>query len=317
MKPRRVLVVYYSQTGQLRKIIDSVLSELRSQDMEIECLEIRPQPAFPFPWSSGQFFQAFPESFMGIPCRIEPVIPKYWNDTEQLIQHGHDLVLLGYSPWYLSPSIPMHAFLQTVEAHELLKGKPVITIVGCRNMWLMAQEKIKLYLENLDAQLVGNIVLRDKASNLVSVVTIIRWMFKGRQAKSGLFPDAGVSPKDIESASRFGPLIKEAVHKNEYAGLQQKLLELGALEVRPNLILFERNGSRIFKMWASKILKKGPLGDKRRTGWLRIFKYYLLAVLFLVTPVANLFYAFIKLFISKRIKKDIRYFSHNSLPNEN
>ena len=149
---KKILVVYYSQTGQLKKITDSVLSVLFSSGIEIEYAEIKPQPAFPFPWSYDEFFQAFPESVKGIPCKIEPVNPKYEN---------YDLIILAYQPWYLSPSIPMHSFLQSSEANLLLKNKPVITIIGCRNMWAMAQEKIKQYLQQHNARLVGNIVLTD------------------------------------------------------------------------------------------------------------------------------------------------------------
>jgi len=306
---KRILVIYYSQTGQLRSIIDSIVSPLKMLGVETEYLEILPEPPFPFPWRSDEFFHAFPESFMGIPCRIEPILPKYKND--------YDLILLGYSPWYLSPSIPMHAFLQSKEAASLLCGKPVITVIGCRNMWLMAQEKIKRYLLQHKANLCGNIALRDKAPNLVSVVTIIRWMFKGKKERSGLFPKAGVAEVDIEKASRFAQPIMEAIEANHYSDLQQKLVEFGSVEVRPNLILFERNGSRIFKMWASKILRKGPFGDVRRKTLLRFFKYYLLTVLFLVTPIGNVIYAFIKLFISKKIKRNIQYFSQNSLSGMN
>jgi len=308
MQPLRILVIFYTQTGQLRKIIDSALSSLILSDIEIEYAEIKPEPQFPFPWSSAQFFQAFPESFMGIPCQIGQISTRTNN---------YDLILLGYSPWFLSPSIPIHAFLQSQQASELLFRKPVITIIGCRNMWVMAQEKIKHYLKQKNAKLVGNIVLRDKAPNLVSVITIIRWMFKGKKEKTSLFPAAGVSPEDIEHASRFGEIIKDALSKTECDKLQKRLVDLGAVEKKPNLVLFERNGSRIFKMWASKILKKGPYGDKRRKSLLRFFKYYLLAVLFLITPIANGIYFIIKLFANNKIKKRMDYFLQNSLQEEN
>jgi hypothetical protein len=68
-----------------------------------------------------------------------------------------DLIILGYQPWFLSPSIPMNSFLQSKYA-ELLRNHKVLTIIGSRNMWLNAQEKMKERLLELDAQLVGNIV---------------------------------------------------------------------------------------------------------------------------------------------------------------
>jgi hypothetical protein len=309
MQEKSVLVIYYTQTGQIRKIIDSVVTPLILNGVKVDFEAIRPVPEFPFPWGSDPFFQAFPESFMGIPCKID--------DLTILQDKNYDLIILGYSPWYLSPSIPVHSFLQSQQAKELMNGKAVITLIGCRNMWLMSQEKIKKYMASLGSRLVGNIVLCDKAANLVSVVTIIRWLVKGKQEKSGMFPAAGVSPDDIKNASRFGELILGALKISKFDDLQENLNEIGAIDINPNFILFERNGSKIFKMWSSKILKKGPYADPRRRGILRWFKYYLLTVLFIISPIGSGVYFFIKPFINRKIKREVQYFSQNSLCDNN
>src|ERR1035437_1485666 len=127
---KKLLVIYYSQTGQLLDIVKSVTKPM-SETNQVKL-----------------YFVIFS--------------PK----------ENFDLVILAYQPWYLSPSIPFHAFFQKEETKRLLAGKPVITIIGCRNMWTMAQENVKAYIKNACGQLVGNIVLRDKAPNLLSVVSI-------------------------------------------------------------------------------------------------------------------------------------------------
>ena len=135
---KKILVVYYSQTGQTKRIVDSIISERSFSKFIVDYVEITPLPEFPFPWSYDQFFHAFPESVKGIPCAIKPIIPPHIN---------YNLVIVAYQPWYLSPSIPIHSFFQSKEASAILTNKPVITIIGCRNMWVMAQEKIKHYLQ--------------------------------------------------------------------------------------------------------------------------------------------------------------------------
>ncbi|ULT44347.1 hypothetical protein KRR40_13935 [Niabella defluvii] len=50
---------------------------------------------------------------------------------------------MGWQPWNLSPSIPFNSILQDEKFKNLIKGTPVITISGCRNMWINAQEKKK------------------------------------------------------------------------------------------------------------------------------------------------------------------------------
>lgn len=303
MEIKKILVVYFSQTGQLHAIVDSVLSPLRSAGHEITFKEIVPDPPFPFPWTSDKFFDSFPESFSGIPCKIKPL--------EIDLSENYDLVILGYSPWYLSPSLPTHAFLQSMDGKLLLKNKKIVTVIGSRNMWLQAQEKMKRYLLGCGSELTGNIALRDRSPNLISVITIIRWLLNGKKEKSRFFPRAGVSAEDIKNAAVFGKIIKEAIEQDEFESMQQKLTAKGATEINPNYILFEKNGSRIFNFWSNIILKKGERGEKKRRPRVKLFKWYLILVLFLITPLANVIYSIVKLFKKKHIRQEIQYFSQN------
>jgi hypothetical protein len=137
--PKKVLVVYYTQTGQLRDIVSSITAPLAAEDdVTLVFEELKPKPAFPFPWTADQFFQAMPESVKGIPCELEPLAING--------EDNFDLVIVAWQPWFLSPSIPIHAFFQLETAKKLISGKPVITIIGSRNMWVMAQKRIKKYI---------------------------------------------------------------------------------------------------------------------------------------------------------------------------
>jgi hypothetical protein len=167
---KKVLVIYYTQTGQLRDIVNSFTEPLvRDGGVTVIFEELKPKPAFPFPWTSDSFFQAMPESVAGISCELEPLSVTGNEDF--------DLIVIAWQPWFLSPSIPIHAFFQLETIKKLLAGKPVLTIIGSRNMWIMAQEDVRDYLSKTNARLVGKIILYDKAPNLLSVVSIIRWMF--------------------------------------------------------------------------------------------------------------------------------------------
>jgi hypothetical protein len=297
--PQKILAVYYTQTGQLREIVKSVTAPLEA-DPEIHLVfeELRPKPPFPFPWTSDEFFQAMPECVKGIPCELEPLTVDEREDF--------DLVILAWQPWFLSPSIPFHAFFQLESAKKLLKDKPVITLTGCRNMWYMAQICIKQYILEAGGRLVGNILLFDKAPNLLSLVSIIRWMFKGKKDRyMKIIPPAGVTQADIDGASRYGHIIRESLQDASLDNLQPKLVSAGAVDVRTGLVMIEKRGIVMFRLWADFILKKGPYGAKSRLLRIRLFKYYLLAVLYLVSPFATLLYQIIKPFRGQTIKKQI------------
>lgn len=282
MSKKKALVVYYSQTGQLRQIIDAVTGPL-AEDFELHYEELRPRPAFPFPWHGMTFYQAFPESVQEIPCALEP----FSFDPDE----DFDLVILAYQPWYLSPSIPFTAFLQSPEAAKVLNGRPVVTILGCRNMWVMAHERVKTRIRNMGGRLVGNIVLVDPNKNLVSVVTIVRWMLKGQKHGVGLygklFPVAGVTDSDIAGSARFGESILHAFASGSLEGLHHDLMSKGAVVIKPGLLSIEKRGFMMFRPWSKFVLKKGRAGDPAREGRLKMFRAYLFTVIYLVSPVGG------------------------------
>jgi len=304
---KKVLVVYYSQTGQLTEIIKSVLSPMeKSQDVSLVFEELRPKKKFPFPWTSQQFCDVFPESFLEIPCELEPF---GFNADDDF-----DLIVLAYTVWYMSPSIPIAAFLKSSEAQKVIKNRPVVTVIGCRNMWLLAQEKVKTRIYDMGGQISGNIVLMDKALNLIGIVTIAYWMFTGKKDRClKIFPRPGVSEKDIREAKRFGHIILKELSKDKIDLDQMVLNEQGAICVLPSYIIFENRIQKIFKIWSNFILQKGGPNDPRRKFRVRLFFYYLLFAIFLIAPLAT-FVSFVARIVNrKKIKDAVEYFSQNSL----
>ena len=121
---KNVLVIYYSQSGQLQSIAQSFAKPLvASNDVNVVFHEIQLEKPFPFPWNKEAFFDAFPESFLQIPTALKPV-------PEEIVNTKFDLILFHYQVWYLSPSIPINSFLKSSEAKKLFNNTPVVTISG-------------------------------------------------------------------------------------------------------------------------------------------------------------------------------------------
>jgi len=218
----RILIVTYSQSGQLDEIVSNITSPMAGQA----------------------------ELVVMIPA---PLAPMKFDPKEKF-----DLIILGYPVWFLSPPIPMTSFLKSKEAAMVMKDTPVVTVIGSRNI----QEDIKRMIAHNGGNLVGNISLRDRHNNLLSVVTIIYWMGTGKKDKYlGIFPKPGVSDEDIEKAKRFGTPILEALLANNFTGLQDKLIELKAVELDANVVSTENKGKKIFKIWSKLVLKKGDPGN--------------------------------------------------------
>ena len=301
---KKALVIYYSQTGQLKKIIDSVTAPLAGE-FRFDYEELEPVDPFPFPWNGMPFFQAFPESVQEIPCVLRPF---RFDPRER-----YDLIILGVQVWYLSPSIPVNSFLQSQEAATVMMGTPVITIQGVRNMWARSLDSIRERIRKNGGLHCGNIVLADPAPNLVSVITIVRWMMKGQRQGTGwigrLLPPAGVRDRDIADARRFGRAIAETFQEGSLAGLQQRLAVEGAVKVSPILVTIEKRGYAMFRIWARFVRNKGPFNDPAREKRLRLFKYYLFAVIYLVSPIGTLAIGLFHLLMPGRARKIKEYYS--------
>lgn len=301
----KVLVVTYSQSGQLNSIVSNITNVFNSE-IELVKEELKPIPGYSFPWKGIDFYDTMPESVEMIPGELAPF---QFNPNDHF-----DLIILGYPVWFLSPPIPITTFLKSKEAARVMKNTPVITVIGSRNMWVNAQEDVKKMITANEGNLVGNISLRDRHNNLLSVVTIIYWMGTGKKDKYlGIFPKPGVSEEDIIGAKRFGTPILEALKSKDFSSLQEKLIALKAVELDPNVVSTENKGKKIFKLWSAFVLRKGKAGDPKRIFRLNLFKYYLLFVIFVISPLVSLaFYLTYPLFY-RRIKSKMKYHQSVSL----
>lgn len=304
---KKVLVVYFTQTGQAKQALDATLKPFEeNKNYQLDYLLVKPKKTFPYPWSYTEFFDVFPETVHGVPCELEPLT----IDTSI----NYDLVIIAYQPWFLSICVPISSFLQTEEAKKLLANKPVVTIINCRNMWLGAQEKMKQRLLDVKANLVGNITFVDRSSNLVSLVTVLAFVLKGTKENfMGIFPKYGVAEKDLSHAPVFGKIILDNFENHRLQNIQDQLNQQGALDIRGNLLLMEGRGRALFPLYANYISKKGTQGSEQRRARVRIFGIVLPTAILLLSPIITILSRLAPLLAKKKFDKEIAYYSQNTL----
>ena len=287
---KKVLAIYYSQSGQLGQIIDNFCAPLIEAGCDVEKVSIKLKNDFAFPWTTKRFFSVMPDCVLDVVHELEPF---------QLKQTSYDLIILGYQPWFLSPSIPFNALMHNSTFTTVLNNTPVITITGVRNMWVNAFERIKPMLKDAGANHVGTVALYDRHLNLVSIFTIFHWMLTGKKDKYlGFFPLPGVADADIENTKNFGKIALPHLESNNWNGLQEELIKVKAVDPKYHLMFIEGKAGMMFKLWAKLISKK-----QNKSFWLAAFKYYLLIALFIAAPLVWIINMLIfKPFLSKHIK---------------
>jgi hypothetical protein len=287
---KKVLAIYYSQSGQLDEIMDHFTAPLLGAGVEVERVRIQPVRAYPFPWTAEQFYSVMPDCVLGVGVELQPF---------SLKQPSYDLIILGYQAWFLSPSIPVNSLLRHPAFLAVLRNTPVVTITGARNMWVNAFSGVKQMLLQAGARLVGNIALVDRHPNHISFVTIFHWLLGGKKDRLlGFFPYPGVSAADIAHTAVFGRTVLQRLADGHWEHLQDELMLQKAVELKYSLLMLETKAVPTYFVWANFILKR-----KKRNRWLTIFRYYLLFSLFVAAPILVLVNGvFVKPFSAKRIK---------------
>ncbi|MDY0250424.1 MAG: dialkylresorcinol condensing enzyme [Pseudomonas sp.] len=302
---RQVLIVHYSQSGQLNRLVESVSAPLcEHSDVHVDYLELRMQTPFPFPWPFLKFFRIFPETVL---MQAQPLQPLHVDADKK-----YDLIILAYQVWFLSPSLPMSSFLASPEAAKLLNGTAVMTLIGCRNMWLVAQEKVKHKLNVLHAQLVDNAVLTDACGSAMSFLSTPLWMFTGRQKAYSWVPQAGIAASQITAARRFGDAIAARLLQDKQPIVRPMLKGLGAVKINEKLIASERIGARSFYLWSRLLRAMGPPDSYLRGFALMLYIVFLLCMIVTVVPITALLKKLLSPLTKQRIVREKAYFAEPS-----
>lgn len=186
---KRVLVLWFSQSGQLGRVAHEFTAPLTEAGHEVHAVELRPATPFPFPWRITEFFGIFPETVLEDPIPLEPfTIP----------DGPWDRIVVCSQIWFLSPSAVMAAFLRSPQA-AVLEGVPVLTLIGCRNMWVNGWRRLVRHIEARGGRVTDRVVVTHSGSIFASYFSTLAWMLTGKR-------ETRVLPKAQIDESSFGRL---------------------------------------------------------------------------------------------------------------
>ena len=97
--------------------------------------------------------------------------------------------------------------------------------------------------------------------------------------------------------------------KDNYNTLQHKLLEKGAVKIKPFLIVMDKRANILFGKWANFINSKGGANSDKRQPFIKLFSIYLSVAIWLIAPIVFLLFLLSFVFLNKRRKRDKEYYS--------
>ncbi len=272
-EPYKILVIYYSQTGKSKDILDCFLKPLRDQPLvKIDEVSIEPVNPYPFPWPKLYFFSIFPECVYETPIEIKE--PKFNEDDD------YDLVILGSQVWFLSIAIPMVSFLKHAKS-RILKDKPVITVVSCRKMWMYTQERLEHYVAQLGGKLVDKVLVTAQGDQMQTLTA----------TKNNLFEDKNKPNKKEWLASESVLLRTEQQGQELLEAINSNAVSNGHIFSAPSEAFSDTNfahpekvARRSFLAWGKWIMKVSPSKSLLRYSLTIVFLFTFFIKVFIGLP---------------------------------
>ncbi len=205
-RPPRVLLLYYSYTGQSLKVLEAAGEVFRDRGFEVHKAEIEFTD------------QRYAEKFLRFPMR------RVWPDMMSVLgaqkrgetgqirtpdtvrNNDYDLVCIGSPTWWQTVSMPMRSFLKSDEARKLLSGKPFVVFVVCRQYWRKNYEAVRELGEQQGGRYVDEIHFTYPGDPLRSMLSLTSYLGSGeyREKYLGLrIPPTNVQPEQLEQTRTF------------------------------------------------------------------------------------------------------------------
>jgi hypothetical protein len=241
LRPRAV-VYLYTQTGQLREVAGALTAPLKDRGWDVRWVDMRPRQAFPFPWPIRRFFGVFAQA-------VDPEAAVDLIEPEGGFEAGAgELVILACQVWYLSPSLPVRSLLKTHP--EAVRGRHVVSLIACRNMWYSAAVELSGLLRSAGARRVDVVTATDTRPSSTTLVTTLRWLLTGRREPFLWFGRAGVGDDELARVGAVGQRIAGPWFSPR-----------DAAPVVPALAAADLLAGRVFRRWGRLVRSAGSAGS--------------------------------------------------------
>ena len=202
MNRRRILILYYSHTGQTERVLRVIADALRAAPHEVDMRRLNPVKDFRFPWSPLALVGLMVRTYAGAKLSVElEALPP------EVLAGPYDLVIIGHQPWFLTPSVPVNAFLDG-PASALLRDHKVVSVITTRKQWKRSYRVFEQKVRARGAEVVDSFVIDDPAPQPMNMVTTVFYLLTGRTLGRGplkkIFPPVGISEDGLRQARQFG-----------------------------------------------------------------------------------------------------------------
>lgn len=205
-RPPRVLLLYYSYTGQAQKVLGAAGEVFRSRGCEVSEASISfTDPKYSEKFSRFPMRRVWPDMLSVLGAQKRNEIGEI-QTPDTVRDADYDLILIGSPTWWDNVSMPMRSFLTSEEARTLLSGKPFAVFVVCRTFWQANLEGVRELAEAAGGRYVDEIHFTYPGDNVRSMLALTSYLGTGEYRKKSLgltLPPTNVQPEQLEQTRIF------------------------------------------------------------------------------------------------------------------
>ena len=203
---KKVLFVYFSYTGQAKRVTDTMTEALRADGYEVTLAAIELTDKR---WVGN--FAKFPMSngFLDV-LKMLPAQTRHATGEIKIpdtVTSGHyDLVIFGSPTWWLTTSIPIRSFLKSPEADKLLSGTSFATFVVCRRYYGFNLKTVKKLGTKRGGTYLDGVHFSYQGGQIRSLMSLISYLGSGeyRAKYFGVkIPKTNLTPGFEVEANKF------------------------------------------------------------------------------------------------------------------
>ena len=203
----RVLLLYYSYTGQSQKVLEAAGEVFEGRGAEVVKAAIEfTDPRYSEPFSRFPMHRVWPEMLSVLKAQQRDDIGQIRVPDAVRDAGGYDLICIGSPTWWKNASMPLRSFLVSDDARRLLDGKPFAVFTVCRQFWLENLTAVRDLAGAAGGKFVDEIHFTYPGDSFRAMLSLTSYLGSGqyRDKYLGLrIPPTNVQPEQLEQARQF------------------------------------------------------------------------------------------------------------------
>src|ERR1700744_1633715 len=208
----RVLLLYYSYTGQSLKVLEAAGEVFRDRGCEVQKAEIEfTDQRFAQRFSRFPMRRVWPDMFSVFPAQLRRGTGEI-RTPDTVRDKDYDLICIGSPTWWRTVNMPMRSFLKSKEARNLLAEKPFAVFVVCRRYWRGNPNAVRKLAAKQGGRYVDGIHFAYPGGQVRSMLSLTSYLGTGEYRDRYLgvpIPTTNVQAGQLEQTREFAAALAD------------------------------------------------------------------------------------------------------------